>query len=211
MKYKIGLVIISILIIILTIFYVDYRKSNKEITNNKERTKIEYIFGNLSYNQALTIGEDKFLKTIKLIGNDYFDYKKDIDDNYKRYFINNEYFVEVINYGSIKEFLSKESIDEYNNLVGYLYFENKDYVKKYIRNINEDYVGSILNITNYTNEEIYYQAKNYYCTDYHFIGILTSEPDCKIKNVTESSFTIIKEGNILKIKDLNNFIVEKIY
>ena len=130
MKYKIGLVIISILIIILTIFYVDYRKSNKEITNNKERTKIEYIFGNLSYNQALTIGEDKFLKTIKLIGNDYFDYKKDIDDNYKRYFINNEYFVEVINYGSIKEFLSKESIDEYNNLVGYLYFENKDYVKK---------------------------------------------------------------------------------
>ena len=64
MKYKIGLVIISILIIILTIFYVDYRKSNKEITNNKERTKIEYIFGNLSYNQALTIGEDKFLKLL---------------------------------------------------------------------------------------------------------------------------------------------------
>lgn len=211
MKYKIGLVIISVLIIILTIFYVDYRKSNKEITNNIDRTKIEYIFGNLSYNQALTIGEDKFLKTIKLIGNDYFDYKKDIDDNYKRYYINNEYYVEVINYGSIREFLSKESIDEYNNLVGYLYFENKDYVKKYIRNINEDYVGSILNITNYNSEEINYQVKNYYCTGYHFVGILTSEPDCKIRKVTNSTFAIIKEGNILKIKDLNNFINEKIY
>ena len=79
MKYKIGLVIISILIIILTIFYVDYRKSNKEITNNKERTKIEYIFGNLSYNQALTIGEDKFLKTIK--SRSKFDYEVDVDSS----------------------------------------------------------------------------------------------------------------------------------
>lgn len=212
MKYKVGLVITGILIILFVSCFIDYKNNLKEKeVVEPPRTKIKYIFDNMSFKEALTIGEEKFLKTIKLVANDYFEYKKDIDDSFKKYYINNDYYIEVINYGRIKEFLNKQSIEEYNNLVNYLYFENKDYVKQYTKNINEKYVGSILSISSYDNKEIRYQVKNYYCNDYHFVGILKEEPNCTIESITDSYFTLVKEGSILKIKDLNEFINNKIY
>lgn len=212
MKYKVGLVITCILIILFVSCFIDYKNNlkEKEVVESP-RTKIEYIFDNMSFKEALTVGEEKFLKTIKLVANDYFEYKMDIDDSFKKYYINNDYYIEVINYGKVKEFLNKQSIEEYNNLVNYLYFENKDYVKQYTKNINEKYVGSILSISSYDNEEIRYQVKNYYCNDYHFVGILKEEPECIIESITDSYFTLVKEGSILKIKDLNEFINNKIY
>lgn len=212
MKYKIGLIIVSILIVILVICFIDYKNNKtKELEIKPERTKIEYIFDNMSYNQALEMGEDRFLKAIKLAANDYFDYKKESNDYYKKYYINNEYYVEVINYGSIREFLNKQSIDDYNNLFGYLYYEKKDYIKKYSKSINDNYVGSVLSIDSYDNLEIRYTVNNYYCNDYHFVGILNEEPKCNIENITNTSFSLIKEGSILKIKDFNEFINNKIY
>lgn len=214
MKYKIGLIIIGIMIVsssYLLYGYYNHLDNEKQIKREVERTKVEYIFGNMTHSQAQQIAEDRFINTIKLIANDYFEYFLDDKDKPEKYLINgNENYIRVFNYDSIKEFLNNESINIYNNKVSYLEYENNDYIIAR-KEVNEKYVGSILSISDYNDNEIIFKVQNYYCDNYQFEGIIDTKPECNIIDIKESYFTLIREKNLLKIKDINEFYNNKIY
>lgn len=214
MKYKIILLIIGTLILIsssLLYGYYNHLDDQKQTIRNEERTKVEYIFGNMTHSQALKIGEESFLNTIRLVANDYFDYFLNEKDKPEKFLINGkDNYIRVLNYGNIKDFLNNESLSIYNDKVNYIEYENKDYIIAR-KEINESYVGSILSIKDHNDKEIIFNVKNYYCDDYKFEGILMDKPSCNITEEKDSNFTLIKINNVLKIKDINEFYNNKIY
>ena len=100
----------------------------------------------------------------------------------------------------------------YTNLVGYINYENKDYIKIFSKELNNEYVGSIITLKEYDSDTITYESINYYCSDYKFIGILDKEPDCNIVKTTNNTFKLRKYNNSLKVNDIKDFLdTKKIY
>mgnify|MGYP004642705471 FL=1 len=84
MKYKGLLVVVGLLLLISLYIYKDYNDYQDNL-NKEERTHVEYIFDTMNENEALSIGKNIFLDTIKVISYDYFDIEKDNLDNYNIY------------------------------------------------------------------------------------------------------------------------------
>lgn len=181
--------------------------------NSKERTKIDLIFGSVSYEAAKEKGQEYFLNTIKLMAGDLIKYDETVDNKIKNYRIDGyDYYALINNYEDIKAFLSNNAINQYNEFYEVKEFENKYYTKKYRYNTNKEYVGSIIELNNYNDQEIFYNIKSYYCSDGEFKGILDKEPDCHITQTKDQTFTMVYENKMLKIKDLSEFNdTKKIY
>lgn len=212
-KLLIPLILCALLIIgltVLLVFYIVNKDNKKEST---DRTVLEYVTGNITYDNALSKGREYFIDTIKLVANDYLEYDESFDGNINLYLVNNvDGYVKVKNYGLIKNFLNDSSIKIYNDEVGYVSSEGNDYIKNYKKDIFTSYVGSIIDIETITENIIEYKAINYYCNNYQFVGLLESKPTCNITKESESTFTLVNENNILKINNLNEFLdTKKIY
>lgn len=215
MKYKSILTILFILILLLSIMLVDYFQIEKKEEKVKpiERTKIEYIMGDISYPQALKKGEDYFLETIKLLRGETLEFNTDNNGDDIIYEVEkvNGYKL-ITNYSLINKFLSHEAIETFNNEFQIKYYENKYYIKNYYFEPNNNYVGSILNITTHDEEYINFNVLSYYCEDGEFVGILKEKPTCKIIDEKQTNYSLIKESNLLKVNDINEFLgTKKIY
>ncbi len=212
MKYKGLLVVVGLLLSISLYIYKDYNNYQNNL-NKEERTHVEYIFDTMNESEALSIGKNIFLDTIKVISYDYFDIEKDNLDNYNIYNINNDLgYIRVLNYSKVKELFNINDYEYYNNLVGYINYENKDYIKAFSKELNNEYVGSIITLKEYDSDTITYESINYYCSDYKFIGILDKEPECNIVKTSNNEFKLRKYNNSLKVNDIKDFLdTKKIY
>jgi hypothetical protein len=208
MKYK-HLLLVGVLLLVSLYIYKDYN-SYKDNLNKDTRTKVEYIFGTMNEDEVLNKGKNIFLDTIKVISYDYFETEKDNSDNYNIYNINNENgYLRVLNYSKVNELFNTVDIDKYNTLVGYINYENKDYIKVFSKELNNNYVGSIITLEDYDNDIVTYKSINYYCNNYKFIGILDNIPECDITNTSENIFTLRKYNNTLKVNDIEEFLGNK--
>ena len=66
MKYKGLLVVVGLLLLISIYIYKDYNNYQDNL-NKEERTHVEYIFDTMNESEALSIGKNIFLDTIKVI------------------------------------------------------------------------------------------------------------------------------------------------
>ena len=204
MKKNDKLTLITFIILIISIIIVvginGYK--NKKLENVDR--KIEYILG-YTYNSIMNKGETLFLQTIDFYKNeDIFEYDKNLDESIKQYSING-----IHNYKKIKNFsivLNNFSIDslkdymEYKNIINY---ENSYYINDEKLD-NNNYIGSIIELVDYNNNEVNFKSKNFYCDNNEYIGILNEEPKCNYDSF-ETKFTIVLENNIFKIKNIDDF------
>lgn len=211
MKYKSVLVIIIVFILFGLFIYKDYI-NYKESSSKNDRTKVEYIFNSMNEDKAKSIGENIFINVIKVISYDYFEVEKDVRDLDNIYNIDNNSYVRVLNYNVIKDLFNNKDYLYYSESLGYKNVDNLDYIKVFSKDIDTSYVGSIIKVIDYDEDTISYESNNYYCSDYKFIGILDSIPECNIIKNTTSSFKLRKYNNSIRVNDINDFIgIKKIY
>lgn len=200
-KDKKTLVIFILLIISIIILLGINIYRNKKLENVDR--KIEYIMG-YTNNDILNKGESLFLQTIRLFNNEAFEYVLDLSEKKRYYSINRvNNYVKIINFSIATNNFSKNALNNFMDYKDIIYFENSYYmVDKKINDNN--YIGSMLSIESYNDNEVIFKTVNYYCENVDYIGIIYEDLKCNQKK-EEGTFKIVLENNIFKIDDIENF------
>ena len=198
-RNDIKYVVIFILLIILIVSTIIFSYYKNKPLNNVDR-KVEYIFNNITYDDALNMSKEVFNNALKLIKNDY-EYEEN-NNEIVLYSINNyNEYRKILNYSLISNTLKNNIINNFFINKKIINYRNEYYIESYENNYNKDYVGSILNINNYGDKFVTIKSINYYCEDSNFIGVLNVEPECKYTK-KESKFTLSLENSLLKVNNL---------
>lgn len=198
---KTLLIFIVLILLIGSIFIYNLYINRKR--ENVDR-KIEYIFDKYTYSLVLNEGNNLFFNTINIISNKNFDYEKNSDNTIKYYSINDyNHYKKILNYTIFTNILSSTEIEKYMKDKKIINRNSNYYIENYTEDINEDYIGSIIEITSYDDNYVYFESTNYYCENEEYQGLLKSEPDCNY-SYTTTNFTVILENNFFKIDSYEN-------
>ncbi len=194
---KYLVIFIILIVLILSVFIYDCYK-NRMIEVDR---KVDYIFNYYSYPEALNNSQDLFFKAIDILDINNLVLEKDKIYSIKNY---NKY-QKILNFNEVTNVLSHEEVQKYMDLKKIIYFEDNYYIESYKEEYNQDYIGSMIDLINYDNDNIYLTATNYYCHNYDYIGLLNNKPDCDYtSNVI--TFTVGMENNNLRINDISNIV-----
>ena len=179
---KIIIIFVSIIVILIGVFcYYEYKNRR-----NTDERKVN-ILGNFSYSEVVELSNQIFLNAVKILNA-------------------NNLEVET-NHNNVIRFYSINDYDEYkkiNNFLTVINTLNINDLRKYMEEkTNQDYIGSIIEISDYDDKYIYFNSENYYCTDSEYIGLLETKPTCDytVKNTT---FKLVLEEDELKISNIED-------
>ena len=202
-KDEIKTLIIFIILVasIILVVGVNYQKNKK--LNDVDR-KIEFIFG-YTYDSVLVKGEELFLETISLFNDKtVFEFEKNLEESIKKYAINGVTdYKKITNFSIAINSFTEKSLQDYMDYKKIIYFENDYYIESNKINDN-NYIGSNLKISDFSNNKVYFKSIDYYCNNYEYLGIIDELPKCNY-TIKESNFIIELENNIFKVSDIENF------
>ena len=121
------------------------------------------------------------------------------------YSINEQEYKKINNFSNVLTKLNYSEVDKFIKYKNILYKDNNYYLLNNSKKEVISYIGSNINITNYTDEYVIFTSNNYYCDNYKYLGLLDSEPECNyIKE--ESTFKLVFLENNLVIDNLDSII-----
>ena len=82
---------------------------------------------------------------------------------------------------------------------------NSYFIEDYVDKVNEDYIGSILDVIKYDEKSITFRAANYYCPNNEYVGLLDNLPKCEYKT-NNIQFKVVLEDGTLKLSNIENII-----
>lgn len=198
---KKTLIVFAILVILIVGIFVFNNFKDKKIDNIDR--KVTYIFNNLTYDGVYNASSKLFLQAIDLLNKrNVFEYEKDNSGNIKYYAINNHnQYRKIQNFVIVSNTFAKEEVIKYMDYKKIIKYENSYYIETYTEELNQNYVGSILDIDTYNDKYVYFKSINYYCENSNYLGLLDEEPNCSYTS-NKTNFTIVLENNNLRINDL---------
>ncbi len=203
------LFIIIVLLIGLCCLYNDYR--NRTL-NNIDR-KVDVIFNKYSYDLMVEQGQTLFFDTIKFLNSENYGYEEEFGGDIRIYTINDyNRYKKIVNFSVIKDLINSTELANFMNLKKIINYEDEFYIESYKEEINENYIGSIIELMNYDTNFANFKSTNYYCENANYQGLLTNAPNCNY-TFTETNYSLNLEGNILKINNIEDIykIIKKIY
>ncbi len=199
-KRIIILYILLILIFSLLFVYEKYRDKKLDVDR-----KVEMIFNEYSYNDAISMSNRLFLDTMYILNTNNLKVELNSIDRIRYYiFDDNKSYKKIIDEGKIYNTLADKDLEIYMEEKRIIKQDNSYYIEDYIDECNEDYIGSMLSVKEYNDKEIVFNSVNYYLKDGNYKGLLDEEP--KYDSKKEIEFRIILENNSLKITDIEKLM-----
>lgn len=200
---KILLIFIILILLIIGLLIFDRYTDNKRIEIDR---KIEYIFGNIPYDNVYKEGKKLFLNAIKVVNTNNYEYEKDYLGKIKFYSIDKiNNYKKIMNFDLINQTFTEKEINRFKTDKRIITKENNYYIEDMKENLKDDYIGSIIIIDSYDKDYVYFKSTNYYCKNIEYIGLLDSIPDCKYQT-SDTMFTIVLENNKLKINNYQEIL-----
>ncbi len=196
---KIIIIFVSIILILIGVFcYYEYKNRR-----NTDERKVN-ILGNFSYAEVVELSNQIFLNAVKILNANNLEVETN-HNNVIRFYSINDYdeYKKINNFLIVINTLNISDLRKYMEEKRIIKVDNNYYIENYEDITNQDYIGSIIEISDYDDKYIYFNSENYYCADSEYIGLLETKPTCDytIKNTT---FKLVLEEDELKISNIED-------
>ncbi len=198
-KRNLIIFICLIFLIGITCLYDFFAYSKTDVNIDR---KVKNIFGNYTYNNVLEESQKLFFNYLAIYDHSAFTYELK-EDKHPKYFAIGDYnrYKKVDNLGSLINILNGNTVNNFLEEHQIIAYNNEYYIKEYDNpKINDKYVGSIINIKKYDDKYVYLESENYFCDNYHFIGLLEEKPNCLFTK-TITTYKTMLSNNYLRITD----------